>query len=385
MSLAAPSRLRWRCGSGNPSGAEARSLAQFEHAEDGFLGAGANVFGEMNLRLQVEESVVEFLERVHLHVTAIGAGALAGGAGDEAFVRDFALEAMQHAGLGDDDEGVGWMIATVMDHFLGGTDFVGEHAHRVGAFRVGDDGSVGILLMDAGDAVAGELDMDVAGALPEVHFTAGLLHDPGAEVLIGDKQDGAVLRGGLDDFDRIAAGADAIAEGFDVGAAVDVGDDVVVFGGVGLEEGFQLGAGAALLEGAAGIGVGQDDDLTGIDDLGGFRHEMDAAEGDDIGVGLFGFVGQAEGVADEISDFLDVAGLVIVGQDEGIALFFEAQDFVLEGEGCGGDHGGGAARQASLGEGTAGGVWRMMFMAPLSSPPGSIETARAVTSPFTEP
>jgi hypothetical protein len=60
---------------------------------------------------------------------------------------------------------------------------------------------------------------------------------------------------------------------------------------------------------------------------------VDAAEGDDVGVGFFGFVGEAEGVADEIGDFLDVAGLVVVGEDDGVALFFEAQDFVLDGRG----------------------------------------------------
>ena len=276
---------------------------------------------------------MEFLEGVHLHVAAVGAGAVAGGAGDEALVGDFALEAVEHAGFGDDDEGVGGVVAAVVDHFFRGADFVGEHADGVGALGVGDDGGVGVLLLDGGDAVAGEFDVDVAGAFPELHLAAGLFHDPGAEVLVGDEEDGAVLGGGVDDFDSVAAGADAVAEGFDVAGAVDVGDDVVVFVGVGFEEGFQLGAGAALFEGAAGVGVREDDGFGGVDDFGGFSHEVDAAEGDDVGVGFFGFVGEAEGVADEIGDFLDVAGLVVVGEDDGVALFFEAQDFVLDGRG----------------------------------------------------
>jgi hypothetical protein len=35
--------------------------------------------------------------------------------------------------------------------------------------------------------------------------------------------------------------------------------------------------------------------------------------------------------------------LVVVGEDDGVALFFEAQDFVLEGRGGGGGHGEGGA------------------------------------------
>jgi hypothetical protein len=38
--------------------------------------------------------------------------------------------------------------------------------------------------------------------------------------------------------------------------------------------------------------------------------------------------------------------LVVVGEDDGVALFFEAQDFVLEGGSGGGGHGeGGALRR----------------------------------------
>ena len=68
---------------------------------------------------------------------------------------------------------------------------------------------------------------------------------------------------------------------------------------------------------------------------------MHAAEGDDIGVGFLGLVGQAERVAHVVGDFLDLGDLVIVGQDDGVALLLEAQDFGAQVEGGGmAGHGG---------------------------------------------
>jgi hypothetical protein len=52
--------------------------AEFEHSEEGFFGLGAEVFGHGDLGGQVQQGVVEFLEGVHLHVAAVGAGAVAG-------------------------------------------------------------------------------------------------------------------------------------------------------------------------------------------------------------------------------------------------------------------------------------------------------------------
>jgi hypothetical protein len=203
---------------------------------------------------------------------------------------------------------------------------------------VGDDEGVGVFGLDAVDGVAGELDVDVAVAFPEVHFAAGLFDDPCAEVFIGDEEDGSIGGGLVDDLDGVAGGDDDVAEGFDGAGAVDVGDDEVVFLGVGLEEGFELGGGAGLFEGASGVGIREDDDFVRVYDFGGFGHEVDAAEDDDIGIGGFGVVGEAEGVSDVIGDVLDVTGLVVVGEDDGVSRFFEGEDFFLEVE-CGG-HGG---------------------------------------------
>ena len=57
---------------------------------------------------------------------------------------------------------------------------------------------------------------------------------------------------------------------------------------------------------------------------------MDAAEDDGVGLHLRGGAGQLQAVAGEVGQFLDVAFLVVVGQDGGVFLGFEVTDFVEE-------------------------------------------------------
>ena len=269
------------------------SLRLLEHPQQRGFGAFAEGFLHLDARLEGVQAVAEFLEGVHFHVAAVRTGAAVGGAGDEVLVRALLAQAVQHAALGDDDDVFNRGVLAVGDHLLGRTDFVGEEPNCLGAFRVGDDKGVGILSLDAVDRVAGELDVDVAVAFPEVHLAAGLLDDPGAEVLVGDEEDGAAFGGEVDDFHGVAGGDDDVAERFDPAGAVDVGDDVVVLLRIRVEEGFEFGGGAGLLERAAGIGIREDDDFPGVHDFRGFRHEVDAAEDDDVGVGGLGVVGEA--------------------------------------------------------------------------------------------
>ena len=55
---------------------------------------------------------------------------------------------------------------------------------------------------------------------------------------------------------------------------------------------------------------------------------MDAAKGDDIGFGFRRAVSEAERIADVVGQLLDLGDLVVVCEDDGVALFFEAADFV---------------------------------------------------------
>ena len=62
---------------------------------------------------------------------------------------------------------------------------------------------------------------------------------------------------------------------------------------------------------------------------------MYAAENDDVSLGCFGVVGKTEGVSYVVGHVLDVSGLVVVGEDDGVSRFFKGEDFLLEVEGDG--------------------------------------------------
>ena len=237
---------------------------------------------------------------------------------------------MQHAALRHDDEGARGAVAAITDHLLRAAHHIRQHAHRIRALRVRHDLRIGILILDALDAVAGELHVHVARALPQLHLPSGLLHHPRAEILIRHKEDRAILRRGLHDLHGVAARADAVAERLHVAAAVDVGDDVVVLVGVRLQKGLQLRSRAALLQRAARVAVREHHRLRRIHDLRRLRHEMHAAEDDHIRLRLLRLVTQPQRVTDEVRDLLDRLVLVVVRQDDGVALFFQSEDFSAE-------------------------------------------------------
>ena len=55
---------------------------------------------------------------------------------------------------------------------------------------------------------------------------------------------------------------------------------------------------------------------------------MHAAEHDDVGLGVPGGLGQLQGVTDEVGEILDLGLLVVVGQDDGVALLAQPLDRV---------------------------------------------------------
>ena len=96
--------------------------------------------------------------------------------------------------------------------------------------------------------------------------------------------------------------------------------------GMRLAERRELVGRAAVLEAAAGVHVGQDDDLFGRQDLRRLGHEADAAEGDHVGVGRRRLARQIEAVADEVGEVLDLRLLVIMREDHGVALVLQPLD-----------------------------------------------------------
>ena len=97
------------------------------------------------------------------------------------------------------------------------------------------DRSVRVFLANLSDAAGRELHVDITIALPKIHWTPGPLDHPRTQVLIGNKKNISIRRSAPDDFLGVAAGADHVGERLHPGAAIDVGDDVIILVGVLIE------------------------------------------------------------------------------------------------------------------------------------------------------
>ena len=170
----------------------------------------------------------------------------------------------------------------------------------------------------------GELLVHDAEPRPLHQLPAGLLLHPGAEVAIGREDDLRMARETVDDLLRIARGADDVAERLHAGGAVDVADDLVVR--IALQPLRELVGRAAVGERAAGVQVRQQDLLVRVQDLRGFRHEMDAAEYDHLRARLRRLLRELERIAHEIREVLDLRVLVVVGEDHRVELAAEPFD-----------------------------------------------------------
>ena len=91
-----------------------------------------------------------------------------------------------------------------MHHFFGGAYFISKKSDRFGAFRMSDNFGVRIFIFDFLDRLPGEFDVNVAGALPEIHLATCLLDNPLAKVGVGNKQDWAIFWGLIDDFRSVS-------------------------------------------------------------------------------------------------------------------------------------------------------------------------------------
>jgi len=166
--------------------------------------------------------------------------------------------------------------------------------------------------------------------LPDGHVLAATkLLDVIAEIDVRQEQDGTVSRDRVDDRDGVAGGAENVAFRFDLDRSVDVADDYVI--GMLAAEGAHAFGWAAIDQTAAGVQIGQSHDALGIQDFGGFGHEADAAEHDDVTVEFLSDAGELETVANRIGYLLDLGFLVVMGQDSSPVLRFQVEDLFGEG------------------------------------------------------
>ncbi len=253
---------------------------------------------------------------------------------------------MQHADLGGHQDLAGGLAVLAADalalrgveHLAGGQQvhalrldgaLAGHVDGRVRAAALRVDVQVGVRV--GGGAARQLLTVDVgvhvALARPDEDVVAaGLALDVGAEELIRVEQDGLVGGQRVHHVDGVGGGAADVGLRLHVGGGVDVADHQRArVLGLPLA---QLLGGDGVRQGAAGPLVGDDDRLVRAEDLRSLRHEVDAAEDDDVRVGLGGDARQAEGVAHVIGDVLDFRQLVVVRQDDGVALLGQAAHFV---------------------------------------------------------
>ena len=187
-------------------------------------------------------------------------------------------------------------------------------------------------LAQLADIGGGELLVNLAAPAPGDDLDPGLRRDVPGEVFIR-RHDHARRAERFDDLHRIGRGAADIRRGLHRGRSVDVGDDRRV--GIKPAQETDVVGVDRLGERAAGPGVGDQHRLRRIEQLGGLGHEMHARHHDHPRVPLGCLARQHQAVAHDIGDAMeDFRRLVVVGQDDRVALALEAQDrlnVVLEG------------------------------------------------------
>ena len=170
-----------------------------------------------------------------------------------------------------------------------------------------------------------------AGALPDLHVLApGLLLHVIAQIAVRQEQHRLIRGNGVDDPHGIARRAENVALRLHLDGGIDVADD-----GVLRMEPAELADGlhrATIDEAATGLAIGHYDDSSRVQHLGGFGHEPDAAEGDDIAREVAGLARQFQAVADHVSQFLNLRYLVMMGQQNRPALMLQFQDLVRDGK-----------------------------------------------------
>ena len=177
------------------------------------------------------------------------------------------------------------LVLAIGDHLFRRANRVGQVAHFAQTFGMDDNLRVRKFFAQSQHLIALELHVRITVAVPKRHRPAGLFHHPRAEIFIRHEQQVFVLRRGLDDFHRVAAGANHVAQRLHRRAAIDVGDGPEIR--VGLLQRGQLVRRTAFFERTAGVLVRQHDNFLRVQNLRRLGHEMHAAEHNHVRVRLW--------------------------------------------------------------------------------------------------
>lgn len=143
----------------------------------------------------------------------------------------------------------------------------------------------------------------------------------------GNKDDlFAIGQGFPDHTHRVGRRTTEIAFGFHLRRRIDVAQNRRP-GMLGLERP-QLLRRDHIRHGASRLGIRQKNRFLGRQDFRRFGHEVNPAENDDIGVSLRRLHAQSQGISHKIPNILHFRQLVIVDQDDRIALLLEFFDLL---------------------------------------------------------
>lgn len=244
----------------------------------------------MDLRQLIFHAGVQLLQGVALHVRAIiaGTGVFRWGR-YEGLLRRAQLHLVDDACLGGHDELLARIVDRIVQQACCRSDEVSLLQDMRLALRMGDQ--LGLRMADhqLGDLLIRKDLVHHAGTVPDHHIPTGLLHQIGAQVLVGRENDGLILRDTLNDLDRIGGRAADVGQGLHLRRAVDITDHDMVR--ILLLELAEQRRRTGIRQRATRLQVRQQDLLMRGEDLGCLRHEMDSGKDDDIGIGTGSLLG----------------------------------------------------------------------------------------------
>ncbi len=174
--------------------------------------------------------------------------------------------------------------------------------------------------------------MDDAHARPEQHVAPQLAIEISAQMLVRPENHFLLGRDLREDDLRRRGGDDDVAERLHLGRAVDVAERNMIR--MRLPEGLELAGRATVLKGAARVHVRQDHGLVRREDLRGLRHEAHAAKGDHLRVRLRRLARELERIAHEVRQILNLRLLIIMGEDDRVALLAQSIDLAEQIDPC---------------------------------------------------
>ena len=231
---------------------------------------------------------------------------------------------MQNPGFRADDELPVRRFAHETENSAGAERFIRlRHDFRT-AFRMHQDFCLRMHPARLADHFHGHFIVRRAESLPELHGAVQLVHHVCTEIAVRQEHDFFVRGNGADDFFRIAGCAD-IDLRLDFGGAVYIRHENRVRIRLFVCGDFRRVR--HIRHRTAGIEIGQENGGVRREQFCGFRHETDSAENDDPCLEFFGFDAQFKGIAREIGNVLNIAGDIIVGEYDGIALLAQCRNF----------------------------------------------------------